>query len=172
MCFSSPQSFSHQIERYKSYNQQTMPQETLAEVVAQLGDVPREAMRTPAEITKQLKERKMVRYYEHVGDIWAYYNPEEAANQDRLTDDELNVAENLFGLMWSRRPGGTQKDGSRFSYCANTYELAKCLLRHVVDSNEPRYQKALKSHTKSAIIEKMVTTGLGDFPVRPSVCSL
>ena len=47
----------------------------------------------------------MVRDYAHVGDLWAYYNPEEAANQDRLTDEELNVAKNLFALMWSRRPG-------------------------------------------------------------------
>ena len=158
MCISSPKSFDRQLERHKSHNRPKMTNEQYVEAMVKLCDVKRGEMKSPSDIISQLKKRKMQKFYEYVDELYEVYDEDEA--KFRLTDEELDIAKNLFRVVWNNRRGGQQADGSRLCYCVNDYELAKCLLKNVVNFDDPRYANSTVNSHKLSKLEEIVHKGL------------
>ena len=104
----------------------------------------------------------MNKFYEYIEELYEIHNEPKEMMGDKLTDRDLDIAKNLFRLIWNNCPGGKQPDGSRShdSYCINDCALAKCPLKNVVDFDEPRYANTMVSSRKISHLEDIVQRGL------------
>lgn len=159
MCISSPYSFNCSLDSYMRLRNYDVNH--IIDKLASFADLKE---LTHKEIYSLMRKNNMQEYYEYIPNIIENLD-KERYKENYLDNKDIEISKNLFGELWRNLPH-IDNDNNKIHYCVNRIELAKGMLRHVVDSNNPKYSTVIRQDRVDRI-NKMIQKGFGDHFKKP-----